>query len=99
MKTLEGSLRQKKRKRAESEPVLSGNLAMKLEVARSKVALKAEVELKEDALRLLNESKNVNLQMESVQIQDFKEHGRLPRTQAKVTVGDWRHEGLAKEIQ
>ena len=38
---------------------------MKLEVARSKVALKAEVKLKEDALRLSCESINANLQMEA----------------------------------
>ena len=38
---------------------------MKLEVARSKMALAAEVELKKDALRLLSESTNANLQMEA----------------------------------
>ena len=65
MKAVLVSARQKKRKRAEFEPVLQGNLAMKLEVARSKVALAAEVELKEDALRLLSESTNANLQMEA----------------------------------
>ena len=72
---MEGSLRQKKRKRAELEPVSSGNVAMKLEVARSKVALEAEVKQKEDALRLLRESINANLHMQA-DYQDFKRRAR-----------------------
>ena len=63
---------------------------MKLEVARSKVALEAEVKQKEDALRLLRESRNANLHMQA----DYQ-----PRCQAKGKVVDWRHEGHAKEIQ
>ena len=72
---MEGSLRQKKRKRAEFEPVSSGNVAMKLEVARSKVALEAEVKQKQDALRLLRESINANLHMQA-DYQDFKRRAR-----------------------
>ena len=62
MKAVVASARQNKRKRTEFEAVLSGPVHMKLELARSKVALDEEVALREDAERLLRESIDANLE-------------------------------------
>ena len=62
MKAVVASARQNKRKRAEFEAVLSGPVHMKLELARSKVALDEQVAQREDAERLLRESIDANLE-------------------------------------
>ena len=67
---MEASARQKKRKRAEFEPVLSGHVSMKLELARSKAALKDQVAQNDDAQRLLRESTVANLE-KTAQIQKY----------------------------
>lgn len=59
---MEASARQKKRKRAEFEPVLSGHVSMKLDLARSKVALDEQVAQREDTERLLRESIDANVE-------------------------------------
>ena len=56
MKAVLASARQNKRKRTEFEAVLTGPVPMKLELARSKVALDEQVAQREDAERLLRES-------------------------------------------
>jgi len=62
MKAVVASARENKRKRAEFEAVLSGPVHMKLELARSKVALDEQVAQREDAERLLRESIDANIE-------------------------------------